>query len=112
MISNPIVNTCGIGACVVTVQCARVQGVSMRACVSSNESQRNASTGKASHPWEGVISQRISKALMKYLPVTGDPALFAAVHAETCTRFRSMVESSLKDVDSALEEVVTLADLV
>eukprot|EP01047_Picozoa_sp_COSAG01_P148028 COSAG01_NODE_81294_length_112_cov_143.076923_1_plen_24_part_01 len=24
MISNPIVNTCGIGACVVTVQCARV----------------------------------------------------------------------------------------
>eukprot|EP01047_Picozoa_sp_COSAG01_P144850 COSAG01_NODE_76879_length_175_cov_753.697368_1_plen_29_part_10 len=29
MISNPIVNTCGIGACVVTVQCARVQRVSM-----------------------------------------------------------------------------------
>ena len=67
--------------------------------------QRNAGTGKASHLWDGVISQRIQKALTKYLPVASDPALFAAVHAETCTRFRSMVESSLKDVDSALEEV-------
>jgi hypothetical protein len=72
--------------------------------------QRNAGTGKASHPWDGVISQRISKALSKYLPVAGDPALYAAVHAETCKRFRSMIESSLKDVDSALEDVVTLAE--
>ena len=43
---------------------------------------RSADSGKADHPWSGVISQRVEKALTKYLPVAGDRALYAAIHAD------------------------------
>jgi hypothetical protein len=32
--------------------------------------------------------------------------LYAAIHAETRSRFRTILESTISDVDSALEEVV------
>jgi hypothetical protein len=71
---------------------------------------RSADSGKVDHPWSGAISQRVSKALTKYLPVAGDRALYAAIHADTSSCLRAILESTISDVDSALEEVVTLAE--
>eukprot|EP01047_Picozoa_sp_COSAG01_P056023 COSAG01_NODE_6304_length_3745_cov_13.685957_2_plen_224_part_00 len=70
----------------------------------------SADSRKADHPWSGVISQRVEKALTKYLPVAGDRALYAAIHAETSSCLCTILESTISDVDSALEEVVTLAE--